>query len=372
MPSTLPFLCCSLDSWETTSEIQPAGYAASLTLDPPTRERPSDRGPPRITHSAPVPRSPPRDRLHLAYSSGGAGVAGRSGRPDHSTARGGMGADAGASISRSGRMNDGSSSSGGSGLLGRLTNMLLTGAAAAAVAVVAQHAGPAVVQKGQEVARSLQGTQAAVASKWQAHQRRREQQQREKERQREQQRQRQKSSRLADKPASPSTFRAMADLPPSPPREDSKQQPRIPSSAGAPAPRRMADLPSWDRNQQAAAAAAAAAAVAAAQQRARNSSGGGPAPPSPLGGGRAAVAALGGGKPAAGTSSRSGGGGGGFLDPLPPHLAGAGRGMPAPGSVAGSNGGTPQRARPTPRGPQGAAGQLFPAMPPPDVSASMG
>ena len=361
-------LPCS-DLWETRSEIEPAGYAAAVTLNrspAALREHPdSGPRPPRITHSAPAhnPLTPPRDRLHLAYSSGGAGVApAPAGRAQHSTAR--VGRHAGTSSSRSGASDGGG---GGGGLLGRLTNMLLTGAAAAAVAVVAQHAGPVVVAKGQEAVRTLQEKQAAVASRWQASQRKREDAQRKREAER-------RAGRLADAPPSPATYRAMADAPPAalsaqlaaqaapafapPPRQQPKPSPgRLadlamppPRSPGArcaaadlpPAPRagstasRMGDLPIWER-QQAAPAAAAAAAAAAAQRQASAASANKP------------------GKPAAKAP---------MSDPLPAHLTG----RPAPSSAAGSTGG-----RVLPRtGGRPAHGQLFPAMPPPDVSASMG
>ncbi|PSC72553.1 ALG-2 interacting isoform B [Micractinium conductrix] len=333
------------DLWETRSEIEPAGYAAAVTLNrspAALREHPdSGPRPPRITHSAPAhnPLTPPRDRLHLAYSSGGAGVApAPAGRAQHSTAR--VGRHAGTSSSRSGASDGGG---GGGGLLGRLTNMLLTGAAAAAVAVVAQHAGPVVVAKGQEAVRTLQEKQAAVASRWQASQRKREDAQRKREAER-------RAGRLADAPPSPATYRAMADAPPAalsaqlaaqaapafapPPRQQPKPSPgRLadlamppPRSPGArcaaadlpPAPRagstasRMGDLPIWER-QQAAPAAAAAAAAAAAQRQASAASANKP------------------GKPAAKAP---------MSDPLPAHLTG----RPAPSSAAGSTGGRPAQA----------------------------
>lgn len=367
--------------------MQPAAYAASLALDTPAEPRP-----PRIMHSAPAPhpRSPLHDtgRLHLAYSSGGAGVANRLGRQEHSTAR--RGADPGTSTSNSGRSDGGR---GGTGLLGRLTNMLLTGAAAAAVAVVAQHAGPTVVQKGHEVARSLQGTQAAVASKWHDHQRRREEQreqQRRKQQQRQQEEQKQKqAAALAGQPATPATFRAMADLPPSPPRQQAaspagptpgpaqrsradlpmpvpmpvpRPVPRPVPNGPAGGPRAATALPQWERQQQAQQAAAAAAAAAVAAQQ-RGSGGRGAAPRGP------AAALLGSGAGSQGTTGNQGG----FQPPLPPHMIGAARSAPSPGSAAGSSLGTPQRGPlPPPRGRYPQAGQLFPAMPPPDVSASMG
>jgi hypothetical protein len=260
--------------------------------------------------TAPVRASSPAgDRLQLAYSSGGAGAAGRA---QHSTARGGEAA-------RPPR-GDG----GGPGLVGRLTNLLLTGAAATALVVVAQHAGPAVVQKsqlvGREVARKVQeGQQQLAARRAAAKQRRQE----------EEAAARRKAAHAVAAPAlswqqggrgdqaPPRAGGArMADLPPRPAAGHAGAEPAHKQrGAGA---GRMADLPPH-----------------------RQPSRGGDVRPQPAPAKR---------QPGAAT------------DPLPPFLAAA-----AAARVAGGTGGGtgPRVYAPQP-------GQLFPAMPPPDVSASMG
>ena len=293
----------------------PAGRTGIIVDDPPALQP-----------------SPPRsERLALAYSSGGAGV---SGRPAFSEARGG-----------SSRGADGEGRGGGLGrLLGGAARLLLTGAAAAAVAVAAQRAGPVVLQKGQQAAARLAEEQHRLAERWQERQQRKRQQAAA-----QAQRQREQTAAAAAQaqrqPRAPAASKGMADLPPRPGSGfrglPDAPPPHLRAGAGRPAdlpPQPKAgDAPPWERSQAASAAKAAAKAAAAKQQP----------PQQPQ---RQQVPQ---GRPVRGSA--------GCADPLPPHLAAAAR-----------NGGVPGRVPPVAQVHPPPHGMLFPAMPPPDVSASMG
>ena len=283
----------------------PAGRAGSIIADDPPAVQPS----------------PPRSaRLALAYSSGGAGTAGR---PAFSEARGG-----------SSRGADPDGRRGGLGrLLGGAARLVLTGAAAAAVAVAAHRAGPVVLQKGREAAGRLAEEQHRLAERWQARQqRKREEQAARAAAAAAQQRQQRPTAGgkagMVDLPPRPgSGFRGLADVPPPHARAGAGRQ------ADPPPGRKGGDLPPRERSQAAAAAAAAAKAAAAKQQ-----------PQQPQGRGVAGRSA-------------------GCADPLPPHLAAAAR---------NGGGGVPGRVPPVAQVHPPPHGMLFPAMPPPDVAASMG
>jgi hypothetical protein len=312
-----------------SEEIQPASYAAS-----PAPSRRSGRSGIIVDDPPALQPSPPRsERLALAYSSGGAGV---SGRPAFSEARGGSSRDS----PREGR-------GGGFGrLLGGAARLLLTGAAAAAVAVAAHKAGPVVLQKSQQAAARLAEEQHRLAERWQERQQRKaEQAAVQAQRRREQaaataaQQQRQPraaagSKGMADLPPRPgSGFRGLPDAPPAHLRAGAGRPADLP-----PQPKK-GDTPPWERTQAATAAKAAAKAAAAKQQPQQPQRP--QAPQAPQRG------------PARGSA--------GYADPLPPHLAAAAR-----------NGGVPGRVPPVAQVHPPPHGMLFPAMPPPDVSASMG
>lgn len=259
--------------------------------------------------------SPPRsERLAFAYSSGGGGVATRPSAL--SEARSGRRADDGASGGRRG------------GLVGRLAGLAVKGAAVAAVAVLAHKSAPTVLHKSQEAGQWLAEEQAKLSARWLAHQQRRREERRAREaaqrappRPKPQQRQQQGGRPQADVPPPHLAGRRMADLP-LPPKA---AQPSVPAAAP------------W---QEAQAAAAAKAAAAAQQQRHKQQQ----PKPQP--------------KPQQSPPQRRPAGA--PSDPLPPHLAAAAR-HAAAGRVP-----PVAQMHPPPHG------QLFPAMPPPDVAASMG
>ncbi|KAI3427948.1 hypothetical protein D9Q98_006338 [Chlorella vulgaris] len=328
------------ESWEVSSEIQAASHAAILSLDPPAALPRPGRYQERPARAASVyTASPPRSARQVPYSSGGIGAAGR--------APYSLSSVRGADSVRGGSERGGS---GGRSLLGKLTSLVFTGAAAAAAVVVAQRAGPIVVQRGQEaaseVARRVQEQQQQLSARRQASQQRK----RERDAVREQQQQeaKQRAQIAAQAAAQAQAWQQQAakasavDVPPP-----------LPPPRAAPG-NRMADLPQRSPAGNGGMADLPRRPAAASSGRMADQP---PAHRRPV---RVPAAAQ---KPPVGST-----------DPLPPFLAAAAAAAaaasdaPRRGSQAGAPGSRQAGRQRIPT----QHGQLFPAMPPPDVSASMG